>query len=208
MGTINMTGGSQTSNGYKLNSTVGQTFQGQFDSTGYRVRAGFQYVMSIRPFSFSISSLAINFPTLIPGTPSTQTNNLTVSNFSAYGYTVKTIEDHPLQIYGSTQIIPNTACDTGTPCTLTTANLWTLGTTYGFGYNMSGQDIDTSVFVNSNYYRPFPNARNNDSPATVMLNSLATNSSTATVTYKVNISGNQAAGQYQNSIQYIAVPAF
>lgn len=210
MSTINITGGrkSNESGTVNLTDTVGQTFQGQFDSAGYAILAGFQYINTLIPFSFKISNLDINFGNLIPGVPGTpKTNILTVTTGSAFGYSVKAIEDHPLRMSNGVTTIPDTACDLATPCLPTDANLWTDNARYGFGYNMSGADVDTTDFVNSNYYRPFP-VQNIDQPVTVMSSPGIATSSAATVSYKINISGSQAAGTYQNSIQYIAIPSF
>lgn len=209
MSTINITGGrkSNESGTINLTDTVGQTFQGRFDGSGYVIEAGFQYINSIIPFSFKISDLDIDFGNLVPGTPSTKSNTLTVTIGSAFGYTVKTIEDHPLRRSDNTTTIQDTNCDLATPCLTTNADLWTENTRYGFGYNMSGADVDLGDFENSNFYRPFP-VQNTDDPAIVMSNGGVATSSAATVTYKVNINGSQAAGTYQNSIQYIAIPSF
>jgi len=207
MSTINITGGDKSSTSYKLSDTVGQTFQGQFNSTGYVILAGFQYINTLTPFSFKISNLAINFGSLVPGTPSLLSNTLTVTTGSAFGYSVKAIEDHPLQISNGSITIPDTACDLATPCLPTDANVWSDNTRYGFGYNMSGTDVDTTDFVNANYFRPFP-VQNIDNPVVVMSRGNIATSSAATVSYKLNVSGSQAAGTYQNSIQYIAIPSF
>lgn len=209
MSTINITGGSKSNQSGTINltDTVGQTFQGRFDGSGYVIEAGFQYIHSIIPFSFKISDLDINFGSLVPGTPNTRTNTLTVTTGSAFGYTVKTIEDHPLRRSDNTTTIPDTNCDLATPCIKTDANLWTDNARYGFGYNMSGVDVDTGDFINSSYYRPFP-IQNTDSPVIVMSKAGVATSSASTVTYKVNINGSQAAGTYQNSIQFIAIPSF
>lgn len=209
MSTVNITGGrkSNLSGTINLTDTVGQTFQGQFNSAGFVILAGFQYIHSIIPFSFKISDLDINFGSLVPGVPSLLSNILTVTTGSAYGYTVKAIEDHPLRMSNGTTTIPNTSCDLATPCLQADANVWSDNARYGFGYNMSGADVNTSDFVNSTYFRPFP-VENVDQPAIVMSKGGVATSSAATVTYKINISGDQAAGTYQNAIQYIAIPAF
>lgn len=207
MGTINITGGEKTSSTYKLSDTVGQTFQGKFSSTGYVILAGFQYIHSLIPFSFKISNLDLNYGSLVPGTPSLLSNILTVTTGSAYGYSVKTIEDHPLRLSDGSTTIPDTACDLATPCLPTDANIWSDNTRYGFGFNIQGTDVDTGDFVNANYYRPFP-VQNIDQPTVVMSRSGVATDSAATVTYKVNVTGNQAAGIYQNSIQFIAIPSF
>lgn len=209
MGTINITGGEKSGGGYKLSDTVGQTAQGQFDSTGYRVKAGFQYVRSTIPFSFTISNLNIDFGTLVPNTPATASNTLRVTSGSAYGYTVKAIEDHTLQTSAG-QNIADTSCNASTPCDINSATAWNHPGRYGLGYNMSGTDVDTSIFIDSSYYRPFANNFLGHNPVTVMTKSGVTTSagSTATVTYTILIPGSQPAGKYQNIVQYIAVPSY
>lgn len=206
MSTINMTGGKKTSESYNLTDTVGQTFQGQFDSNGYRIRAGFQYIHSIIRFSFTISDLTIELGTLVAQTPSTATNTLTISTGNAYGYTVKAIESYTLR--DNAKNILDTNCDSATSCTITDANIWASNTDYGFGYNMSGDDIDTADFIDSTYFRPFANDEDLDSPATVMLSSGIATSSAAIVTYKANISSTQPAGYYTTAIRFIAIPSF
>lgn len=207
MSTINITGGSKSSSSYKLTDTVGQTIQGQFDSAGYVLKAGFQYIYTLIPFTFTISNLDLNFGSLVSGTPSLLTNILTVTTGSAYGYTVKTIEDHPLRLSNGVTTIPDTSCDLASPCIQTDATVWADNTRYGFGYNIQGTDVDVADFVDNTYYRPFP-VQTLDQPATIMSRSGVATDSAATVTYKVNISGAQAAGTYQNNIQFIATPSF
>jgi len=207
MSTVNIGGGQLRSPSYELNSTLGQTAQGQFGLTGFIVKAGFQYIHPLTPFSFTISNLDINFGSLVPGTPSTATTTLTVTTGSAFGYAVKTVADHALRVINGSTTIPNTSCDLASPCTIIDATAWTDNARYGFGYNMSGSDVDTADFVDSTYYRPFP-MQGVDSPSTVMSRSGVATNSAAVATYKVNISGAQAAGTYQNNIQYIAIPSF
>lgn len=207
MSTINITGGQKSSTSYKVSDTVGQTAQGQFNSTGFVIKAGFQYIRTLIPFSFRISNLDLNFGSLVPGTPTLLSNTLTVTTGSAFGYTVKTIEDHSLRLLGGVTTIPDTSCDLSLTCSLTDATPWTDNSRYGFGYNAQGTDVDASDFVNTTYYRPFP-VQNVDLPATVMSRSGVATDSAATVTYKINIAGDQPAGIYQNNIQYIAIPAF
>lgn len=207
MSTINITGGDKSSTSYKLSDTVGQTFQGQFNSAGYVILAGFQYINTLIPFSFKISNLDLDFGHLIPDVPRILTNTLTVTTGSAFGYSVKAVEDHPLQVIGGTNTIPDTACDLATPCLPTDANVWSDASRYGFGYNVQGTDVDAVDFVNANYYRPFA-VQNIDQPMTVMSRGNVATSSAATISYKIDVSGSQAAGTYQNSIQYIAIPSF
>jgi len=207
--TINIGGAELLSPSFQLGTSLGQTAQGQFGLAGFVIKAGFQYIHPLNPFTFTISNLDINFGSLVAQSPSTAATNLTVTTGSAYGYAVRTIADHALRIIGGAITIPNTGCDAATPCTITDADVWADNTIPGFGYNMSGTDVDTTDFVNSTYYRPFP-IQGVDSPVVVMTRpGVATGSgSVATATYKVNILGSQAAGVYQNNIQYIAIPSF
>lgn len=206
MGTINITGGSKSSASYTLNDTVGQTAQGEFNSAGFTVKAGFQYVLDPNPFSFVISDIDLDYGSLVSGVPSTLTNTLTITTGGAYGYAVKAIEDHSLKLTTGSDTIPDTSCDLATPCTISDATPWTDNGRYGFGYNINGTDADAE-FVNNTYFRPFP-IQGTDQPVTVMSKNIPTTNSVVTVTYKVNISGSQAAGTYQNGIQYIAIPSF
>jgi len=207
MSTINITGGNKSSSSYKLTDTVGQTIQGQFDSAGYIIKAGFQYIYPLTAFTFTISNLDLNFGSLITDTPSLLTNILTVTTGSAFGYTVKTIEDHSLRLMSGSTTIPDTSCDLAQPCTQTDATPWTVNSRYGFGYNIQGTDVDVADFVDNTYFRSFP-IQDIDQPATVMSRAGVATDSAATVTYKVNVSGSQAAGIYQNNLQYIATPSF
>ena len=205
MPNFNSGAGIPSSSGYKLDTTIGQTAPGLYSSTGYLVRSGFQYIHSIIPFSFSMSNFLINFGTLIPGSPSTLTSTLIVSSGGAGGYRVTTRETGTLQTTGG-QSIPDTTCDSGT-CSESLAGIWSQATTYGFGYNMSGNDIPAD-FADSTYFRHFANASLSQTDQTVMSSANVGRDRTATMTYKVNISGVQPAGIYQNRILFTAIPSF
>jgi hypothetical protein len=207
-GTIDIAGGKKTSSGYRLSDSVGQTAAGQFQSTGYIIKAGFQYLYSIFPFYFSISQTKIDFGTLTPNSPQTGQTTLTVSFDAAGGYQVTAIEEGPLRTLNQLASIPDTTCDGGgNTCNESLAKPWTQTSAYGFGYNMSGNDIP-SDFVNSTYFRPFPDRTNNENPAVVMSSTNVGRNRQAAVTFKVNISPVQPAGSYQTVINFIATPTF
>lgn len=207
-GTIDIAGGKKQSDNYSLSDSVGQMAANQFNSSGYIIKAGFQYLYSISPFTFSISQIRINFGTIIPNNPQTQQAVLTVSNPSAYGYQVTAIEEGPMRTLNENSSIPDTNCDGGSnTCTETLAKPWTLTSAYGFGYNMTGNDIPTD-FINSNYYRPFPDRLSNENPAVVMTSNNVGKNRQATVTFKINISPVQPAGSYQTIINFVATPRF
>ena len=202
---LNSGAGIPTSTNYSLNTTLGQTGPGEYSSAGYRVKAGFQYINSIIPFSFTVSDLQKNFGTLTPNTPSTSTSTLTVSAGGAGGYSVKASENNPLMTADSADIIIDTLCDA--TCSETTAGVWTSASKYGFGFNMTGDDI-ASDFTDSTYFRQFADRSNAESAQTIMTSANVGRSRTATITYKLNISTLQPAGTYRNVIMYTAIPSY
>jgi hypothetical protein len=207
-GTLDISGGKKSSSNYQLSDSIGQTAAGQFQSNGYVIKAGFQYLYSIIPFNFSISQTKIDFGTLIPNSPQTGQTVLTVSFGAAGSYQVTAIEEGPLRTLNQLASIPDTTCDGGgNTCNESLAKPWTQTSAYGFGYNMSGNDIP-SDFINSTYFRPFPDLTNNENPTVVMSSTNVGRNRQATVTFKVNISPIQPAGYYQTVINFIATPSF
>lgn len=205
MPNLNSGAGIPTSSHYGVSTTIGQTGAGLFSSNGYRVKSGFQYIYSIIPFSFAISSVSVDFGHIVPQTPVTRTNTLTVASGGAGGYQVKASEDHPMQVTGAASTIPNTDCDAG--CTNTTAGVWADTSKFGFGFNMTGNDIPAD-FTDLTYFRPFADRNNSESPQIVMSSIYVGRGRQSTVTYKVNISGVQPAGIYNNIITYTAIPSY
>lgn len=199
--------GNKSSAGYKLSDTIGQLAAGQFSSTGYIVKAGFQYIHSIIPFRFSISNINIALGTLTPNTPSTATTTLTIYFGGAGQYQVTAIEEGALKTL-SANTIPDTSCDGGAEtCTESVAKTWSSTNAYGFGYNMSGNDIPAD-FSTSNHYRPFPDRAAAESPAVIMSSINVGKSRQSTMTFKANISPIQPAGSYQTVINFVATPSF
>lgn len=203
-GNFNITSGLKSSASYSLTDTVGQTVAEYFSSTGYHVKAGFQYMYTLYNFSFAISDLAMSL-SLTPNTFSSDSHTLVVTA-PGQGYSVSAYESTKLTKSGGSETIPDTTCDSG-PCTETSATVWTTPTNNGFGYNLTGNDV-ASDFIDSTYFRPFPDASLGETPATVMTTSQAGKNRTATVTYKVSPSGSQAGGTYMTNIIYIATPTY
>lgn len=207
-GNVNIGSNQETSNNYRLGTTLGQLAANEFSSSGFVVKAGFQYVHSIIPFAFSISDISIALGTLTPNTPSTATTDLTVSFGGAGAYQVTAEEIGPLDTPSGSDVIIDTSCNGGgQTCTETTANVWDSTSAYGFGYNMSGTGAPAG-FTNATYFKRFPDALLAEDPAVVMSSSNVTASSTSTVTFKANISPVQAAGSYRTLIRFIATPSY
>lgn len=207
-GNLNTSAGNSSNAEFGLGQTVGQIAPGLYSGTNFKVRAGFQYIHSIIPFSFAISSQFIDFGPITPGAPVTRTNTLTISNGSAYGYTVLASENHPLRANQIGVDIPDTTCDTGT-CNEQTAATWVNVLTYGFGYrcdNLSGSDCQ-SGFTPPDNYRQFASSSSGELAFPVMRGVNVGRNIQSQITYKVNISPTQAAGLYENVITYIATPS-
>jgi len=206
MGNFNMTSGRKSSTTYRLTDTVGQFAPGKFSITdGYIIKSGFQYIYDLLfDFSFKIDNpdLAVNFGNLVPNVGTTQSHTVTISSPSGHGYDVYVQQNHPLTRIGSQTTIPDTSCDPATSCTASSSNVWTSSDAYGFGYNASGVGT-TDYFPNDTYYRPFATSGN-----IFMSENAPSQNRTATLTYKINIPATQAAGNYQNSIIFIAVPKY
>jgi len=135
----------------------------------------------------------------------TVNQTLTVTSGGAGGYQIKASEDHPLKVSSSGKTIPDTNCDTS--CSETAAGIWSSNSKYGFGFNMSGNDIPGD-FTDLTYFRQFADRSSVESPQIVMSSTGVGSGRQATVKYKVNISGTQAAGVYSNTIMYTAIPAY
>lgn len=207
-GNLNTAAGNSSNSEFGLGQTVGQIAPGLYSGSNYKVRAGFQYIHSIIPFAFSISSQFVDFGPITPGAPVTRTNVLTISNGSAYGYTVLASENHPLRVNSTGVDIPDTTCDTGT-CNEQVAAAWTSVLTYGFGYrcdNLVGADCQSGFQVSDNY-RQFASSSSGELAFPVMRGVNVGRNIQSQITYKVNISPTQPAGLYENILTYIATPS-
>lgn len=215
-GNFNMTGGKKTSSSFILTDTVGQNAPGQFDNTGYILKSGFQYAYDqVYEFSFSIDNLDINFGTLTPNIGTTQTNIITINTNSGHGYQILNLESYPLTSINTNSTIPDTTCD-ASDCDQTVSTPWTQNNIYGFGFNALGINSSGAVtgigtsnyFTNSTYFRQFADDSNSETSQILMSEDSRVEERSARITYKVNISPNQAAGKYQNNINFIAVPKY
>ncbi|MFZ2152901.1 MAG: hypothetical protein WAV41_02475 [Microgenomates group bacterium] len=209
-GNFNITSGRKDSTNYSLTDTVGQNAPGPYTSSGYIVKSGFQYIYdTFNQFSFAIDNLDIQLGTLVATVGSTATNKITITTPSGHGYQIMAQYNHPLSLFSGTSI-PDTSCDSGT-CTTTNSGVWTSPTAYGFGFNAIGinssavvTDIGTSnYFTNNTYYRPF-----GPIGQIIMAETIPVKDHSARISYKANISSVQAAGNYQNSIIFTAVPRY
>lgn len=207
MGNLDYTAGTKSSDTYQLRDTAGEFAPGLYTgASNYILKAGFEYVSSIIPFTFTISNDAINFGTLSAQTPVTGTTDLTVTIGAAYGYKVTARQDHQLQNQTYPAVfIPDTVGDSA-DITTTNQGVWALTTTKGFGYTLANLTGTDAVFTSN--YRAFADASLSESPVNVMYKNGVTSESKVRVTYKANILATQESGVYQNTITYIVTGTF
>ncbi len=187
----------------QLAATLGSQAADEFNRSGYIIKASSPSLNSIIPFTFSISNTTINFGMLQPNTPLINSNiKLTVALGGNGQYSITAGQATPLQTLAGDNRIDDTSCDGSNPCTIKYAKTWQSNTTYGFGYNLSGDDIPSDFITN--YYRPFVDMSSDNQSIEIMgginiskyvFNS-DRNTKQATLTLKVNISPIQSSGIY------------
>lgn len=148
---------------------------------------------------------------------------LTVSTNASDGYSVTVFEDDELGKDGAdSPYIPDTACN-ATGCDHTTSQDWNVATGYdGFGYslenvgggsdakftyNESSRTFSAKHFPNrtEDYTPPYQDEENN---ANIMSHGSPIDSASIYVCYRITVTGIQQAGNYYNTITYIATPQF
>lgn len=208
-GNFNMSSGRKTGASYVLSDTMGGLAvgpYGQYGSTNYFIGSGFQYVYQIDYFNFSISKLNIELGELFTGSFGTDSHTITITTTGASGYNVYAFENHPLKLSTGSETINDTTCDFS-DCDETVAAAWTDPGQAGFGFNVSGTQA-AADFINANYFRQFANNEASESMQQIMGSTNVALDSTATVNYKASMPGNQAGGNYQTSIVFVAVPGY
>lgn len=209
-GNFNVTAGEKESASYKVTDTVGQTGAGPYGAYGassYFVGGGFQYIYQIDQFSFAISKLSIDLDELTTGAHNTDSLTLTITTGGAGGYAVYTYETKPLTHEDGTHTIADTTCDSGS-CDETAAGIWTNVTIGGFGFNASGNDVE-SDFLTTDHFRQFADAASAETMQSIMSSNDVVQNETATITYKAGLSdASQAAGRYDTATVFVAVPGY
>ncbi len=205
-GNFNLTSGSKTSPTYRLTDTVGQNAPGYSEGSSLAVKSGFQYIYDTFDYlSFTIDKLLIDFGTLEAGIGVTDTNILTVTTPSGRGYQITAHEDHSLW-QNPNIFIPDTTCDNNN-CDSSHAAIWTRSDKYGFGFNAQG-DGTLSYFPASNLFRPFANINQSQTPAVISTETTPVKNHQTLITYKVIVSPDQSAGDYQTYVTYTLTPNY
>jgi hypothetical protein len=154
----------------------------------------------VAPAGGSVSATSIDFGTLVPDTPKTGSHILSVTTNSESGYMVTAGEDRPLT--SGLNLIPDVLGDDGSVSELVPGP-WSLATTYGFGFTLTGSDAGFS-----SGYKQFADASAGEPAQPIMANTADVTASEVEVGYKVNIGSTQPSGNYTNTISYVATANF
>jgi len=208
MGQFNMFAGRKESDSFKLVDTGGQLGPGLYEGEGFTVRSGFGYFKKMEPFSFSISDTKITFERLKPNRAETKKSELTVTLGSATSYKVEAAENHSLvHVSDKKTAISDFTGDDGSCTNPRSGCTWVVKTTYGFGYNLAGDDI-AKGFSSEKYFKQFADVSDGEPPETLMAAENIGGKREAEITYKINISKKQKTGVYENAVVFTAVPGY
>jgi hypothetical protein len=151
--------------------------------------------------TFSVSSLFIDYGILTPTNPTNRSISLSVEAQEA-GVTILTYQDSPL--HANNSIIPNTTCDNGM-CKPNQPDYWNNILTYGFGYRCDNSFSCNKDFLQQAFFKPYPTYITQQ--PSILLQSLREMVlKDISITNRINISGTQPKGAYENQLYYIAVP--
>jgi hypothetical protein len=194
----------------KSKSATEKIDQAISEGVNFKTVAGFKDLSPDSVFTITLSSDIIDFGALSPTNPIIRFVDLNIYSLNSHGYSVLAFENQPLTAInqGNKAIIPDATCDNG-GCGTENADRWTNTLTYGFGYrcdNLIGTMCDNS-FIKAYSYKRFPDIANNDDYQSIM-SGFGSDKKKARIFYKVNISGAQAQGNYNNTITYLGVPNF
>lgn len=145
-------------------------------------------------------------------------HDLTVGSNATQGYTISVQENTSL-LASSGATIDDTTCDAG-DCTEViasgTTTAWETATNNGFGYTCSGSQCD-SDFATATEFSQFPctgtaaqcdGGSGGEAAQTPISHATSTSDQTNRIVYKLSFDTVQEAGDYSNTITYIATPTF
>lgn len=190
---IGISGGTGTSENYKLTDTAGEPVIGIGQSENYGIQAGFWYMVNF-VISLQVDSDTVNLGTLTPGTPISGQSILTVMTDSWGGYDLLANQNRQMTHTDALTTIPNYSCDISAPC------LWS-GTGLGFTVK-SGTGVDNKWGTDPNFkYAYFPLTDTIFHQKT----GYTSGGDLTTVGYKLDTAATQKSGTYSNIITYTAM---
>ena len=157
------------------------------------------------------TSYAVPFGVLALDTFKIAAQKLTVSTNANSGYSVTAIENERMSNLAAVpKYIPNTACDSGTPCTQSGAGgIWaTEAGNPGFGYTLAVIANSPTVAPIAASFRRFASLAATEAPVEIMSSPGIASTQTADVCYQISVDATQPAGEYENQITYTATASF
>lgn len=173
----------------------------------YTVTYGFDGIPINKYFALKNSNSEVSFGAITPGEALERSITLEIIPGSSKGFQLFMLENHALQDSQKKSSIPDTTCDKGN-CTNTLTDVWESPLTYGFGFRCYGNNSSCSQsFDQEHFYRRVPSLDIGDTPQ-IFASQTGSYLSQLKVNYKVNVSGSQPQGIYQNKILLLATPLF
>lgn len=176
----------------------------KFDSEGLIMKTDNQTTEST-PFRFVLEKSLLSMGNAVPGTPAVVSSTVSVSGGRTVYQVLVDESDFLKKLSGET--IPDTTCNSQKKCTPKIAAPWNSVSTYGFGYTAEGQDV-AADFINTDYFRPFPNRKKNDGSVVFMKGFEKSDEKHSTITLKTILSAIQADGTYENTVTFTATPGY
>lgn len=146
------------------------------------------------PTSLSFSSLVLE------STVNNLSQLITATTNSSSGYVVQVFENNPLTVVGTTTTLPNTTANNTAWPSVTAAS--------GFGYSMEVGVTRAGAVLgigNTANYKAFGVSYSN---AATVLNNSNPSIDSAYICYRISATLQQPAGEYENSVSYIATATF
>jgi hypothetical protein len=192
----------------RVSATVDPTITFYIDNTG--VASGTKCGSPLSAGAVNTTATAVNFGPLNLSAFNDVAQRITCTTNAKNGYVVQVYEDGPLtnvnNILGTGATIPNANCDGG--CSYTTAAAWTTDKTNSeFGYTLEAIGSAPIKFSNANGYKAF-GVGNGNAQSIMERTSIPTGNDQAYICYRVTASNFQEAGNYENSITFLATATF
>lgn len=128
------------------------------------------------------------------------------------GYVIQVYESNQLTNVNTGTTIPDTNCDDGSACTITTQDEWDsdVGDSKSeFGYSLEAISSAPVSFAHSGTFEAKPFGSGSSNAQTIMTRSVTPSAiDRAYICYRVTANNFQEAGTYQNSISFVATATF
>jgi hypothetical protein len=196
----------------KVTATIDPTITFYVDSIGTSTPGLTRCGTTLSSGASNSTATTVNFGSISLGQFNTLAQRFTCSTNALSGYTIQVFENSPVTItsIGNTNTIPNTTCDSATPCNLDTANDWSTNTSSSqFGYSLESISSSPVTFEAGANFTAKPFGQGYANTRTIMSRtSTPPADDRAYICYRITASNFQEAGTYQNQINFIATATF